>query len=191
MAIRPGGNGDVTASRVVWKRSRGGPYIPTGVVYRNRLFVLADSGRLTCFDAGDGREIWQTKFRGTFTASLIAADGRIYATSESGVVYVVAAADTFELLAQNEMDARCLATPAVADGDLLIRTEGELYCIAGQRDDHALVANSATGAPMSATGAASAPATSPADDPAAGPAALPQPLLPTTCQRARQQTCRG
>lgn len=134
MAIRPGGSGNVTGSHVVWRASRGGPYIPTGVVYRNRLYLIGDSGWLSCYDAGDGRQIWTARLRGAFSSSLVAADGRIYATSEQGVVYVVAAADSFELLAENPMHARCLATPAVVQGELLIRTEGELYCIAKNKD---------------------------------------------------------
>jgi len=129
LAIRPGGSGDVTTSRVVWKQHRGGPYIPTGVVYRNRLFLVRDSRELACYNAGSGRQIWTERLRGTFTASLVAADGRVYATSEQGIVYVLAAADTFQLLARNDLDERCLATPAIAGGELVIRTKKHLYCI--------------------------------------------------------------
>lgn len=132
MAIRPGGSGDVTETHVQWKRTRGGPYIPTGVAYRNRIFILGDGGRLTCYNGGNGEKIWDAKLRGPFTASLIAADGRLYAINEHGTVSVFAAADTFELLATNELGSRCLATPAVADGDLLIRTEDELFCFPGE-----------------------------------------------------------
>jgi len=132
MAIRPGGSGDVTDTHVVWKVHRGGPYIPSGVAYRNRLYLVQDAGRVTCYNAGSGELIWSKRLRGKFTASLVAADGRLYAINERGTVYVFAAADTFELLAQNEMDTRyCLATPAVADGELFIRTESHLYCIPG------------------------------------------------------------
>ena len=76
-----------------------------------------------------GQAIWKQRLRGPFTASLVAADGRIYATNERGTVYVFAAADSFELLAENEMKARCLATPAIAGGELFVRTETNLYCI--------------------------------------------------------------
>jgi outer membrane protein assembly factor BamB len=130
IALRPGGDGDVAGTHVVWKTTRGGPYIPSGVCYRNRLYVITDIGMLTCYDAGDGRQIWQSRLAGPFTSSLIAADGRIYATNERGTVFVVSAGDTFELLAQNEMHSPCLATPAVADGELLIRTKTDLYCMA-------------------------------------------------------------
>jgi outer membrane protein assembly factor BamB len=129
LAIRPGGTGDVTDSHVVWKASRGGPYIPSGLLYRNRLFVVRDARDLACYNAGDGQMIWKKRLRGTFTASLVAADGRIYATSEQGIVTVFAAADSLQLLAQNDLDERCLATPAIADGELFIRTRKHLYCI--------------------------------------------------------------
>lgn len=129
LAIRPGGSGDVTETNVVWRVRRGGPYIPSGVVYRNRLFIVRDARSLDCYNAGNGERIWTARLRGTFSASLIAADGRIYATNERGTVYVFAAADTFELLAQNEMEEPCLATPAIAGGELFLRTRNHLYCI--------------------------------------------------------------
>lgn len=128
-AIRPGGDGDVTDTRVVWKLNRGGPYIPSGVFYRNRLYLVRDATHLSCYDAGDGRQIWSTRLRGMFTASLVAADGKVYATSERGKVYVFAASDSYELLGKNEMGARCLATPAIAGGELFIRTRNHLYCV--------------------------------------------------------------
>jgi outer membrane protein assembly factor BamB len=129
-AIRPGGSGDVTESRVVWKARRGGPYIPSGLAYRNRLYLVRDNRDVTCYNAGDGQQIWTGRLGGTFTSSLVVAEGRIYATNERGTVYVFAAADSFELLAKNDMRERCLATPAIAGGELFIRTEGHLYCIA-------------------------------------------------------------
>lgn len=132
MAIRPGGSGDVTGSRVEWQTRRGGPYIPSGLCYRNRLYVLGDAGRITCYNAGSGESIWSHRFRGVFTASLVAADGRIYAIDERGTVYVVAAGDSFQLLAENDLDNGCLATPAIVGGDLLIRTETDLLLIPGQ-----------------------------------------------------------
>ncbi len=139
VAIRPGGSGDVTDTHVAWKLDRGGPYIPTGLVYRDRLYVVTDFGQLTCYRAGDGEVVWTKRLRGDFTASLVAADGRIYAASEQGTVYVFAAADQFELLAQDALKPGILATPAIASGELFIRTQGHLYCIAaGQQAAAAL-----------------------------------------------------
>ena len=129
MAIRPGGSGDVTETRVNWKAARGGPYIPSGLAYRNRLYLLSDGGVITCYNAGDGTTIWKRRLRGPFTASLVAADGRLYATSERGTVYVIAAGDVCQQLGQNELGDRCLATPAVVGKEIFIRTESYLYCM--------------------------------------------------------------
>jgi outer membrane protein assembly factor BamB len=129
MAIRPGGSGDVTDTRVVWKADRGGPYIPSGVLYRGRLYVARDLHEVACYNPGDGTTVWAERLRGNFTASLVAADGRVYAANERGTVYVFRAGDTFELLAENDLDERCLATPAIASGELFIRTRNHLYCI--------------------------------------------------------------
>ncbi len=128
-AVRPGGSGEVTATNVAWKQPRGGAYVPTGVAYRNRLYTIADGGVMTCFNLADGEQVWRDRLKGTFSASLVAGDGHIYAVNEYGVVYVVAAGDKFELLATNDMEERTLATPAIAAGDLFLRTETQLYCI--------------------------------------------------------------
>ena len=131
MAIRPGGSGDVTDTHVVWKADRGGPYIPSGVLYRGRLYVVRDLQGVACYNPGNGNTIWTERLRGLFTASLVAADGRVYAINERGTVYVFRPGDSFELLAENELDERCLATPAIASGELFIRTRNHLSCIPG------------------------------------------------------------
>lgn len=131
VAIRPGGHGDVSASCVTWRWPSGGPYVPTGIAYQDRLFIVGDSGRLTCHDLADGRPVWKQRLSGTFTASLVAGDGKIYATNERGEVYVFRAGDSFELLAANPLGERCLATPAIAHGELFLRTEKSLFCLAG------------------------------------------------------------
>jgi outer membrane protein assembly factor BamB len=133
LAIRPGGSGDVTETHVAWKLDRGGPYIPTGLCFGQRVYVLHDAGVLTCYDAATGDVVWRERLRGTFTASLVAADERIYAVDERGRIYVLAASDRLEILAENEMQERVLATPAIAGGELFLRTESRLYCIPGAK----------------------------------------------------------
>ena len=130
MAIRTGGSGDVTSSHVVWKHGRGGPYVPSGVSVDNRLYLIRDEGALDCYDVASGKRLWQERLRGSFTASLVAGDGKLYATSEQGRVYVIAVSEQFKLLATNRLDERCLATPAIAGGELFVRTQSRLYCIA-------------------------------------------------------------
>ncbi|RMF97182.1 MAG: hypothetical protein D6741_10370, partial [Planctomycetota bacterium] len=79
IAVEPGGEENVTGKRERWRLPRGGPYIPSGIVYRNRLYVVGDQKTLTCYNPGDGSTIWSARLGGTFTASLVAADGRVYA----------------------------------------------------------------------------------------------------------------
>ena len=107
MAIRPGGNGDVSSSHIVWKYSRGGEYVPTGLAQQNRLYLMADGGVISCLNLASGEEVWRDRLKGTFTASLISADGHLYATNEYGVVYVLAVGDKFQTLAENDMQGAC------------------------------------------------------------------------------------
>jgi outer membrane protein assembly factor BamB len=132
IAIKPGGNGDVTKTHVVWKHANGGAYVPTGVAYRNRLYTIVDGGVLACFNLGDGELIWRNRLRGNFTASLVAGAGQIYAADEYGTVYVVTAKDEYELLATNDMQERTIATPALVGGQIFLRTDTQLYCIGGE-----------------------------------------------------------
>lgn len=127
-ALRAPAKGQAIAAAMCWRLNRGGPYVPSAILYRNRLYVLADSGVVTCINPGDGGAIWKDRLKGTFTASLVAADGRLYAVSEHGVVHVFAAAERFELLASNSLAERCLATPAIAGDALYVRTARLLYC---------------------------------------------------------------
>ncbi len=126
-AVRPGGEGILDENHILWRRHRGGPYIPSPLLYRNRLYTIGDGGIVHCYNPGDGREIWRNRLRGQFTASPVATDGRIYAVSEQGTVYVFAAADSFELLAKNELGERSLATPAISGNDLFVRTKRTLF----------------------------------------------------------------
>jgi outer membrane protein assembly factor BamB len=158
LAIKPGGTGDVTQSNVVWKSTRGGPYVPTGVAYRNRLYVVNDGGVLACHNAGDGTRIWQQRLRGAFTSSLVAGDGLIYAINERGTVYVVAADDQYRLLAENDLDERMLATPAVSHGELLLRTETHLWCIAAKVAGAAQAQREESSTPSSIEATSPAPA---------------------------------
>jgi outer membrane protein assembly factor BamB len=132
MALRPGERAGPAEGRVVWRCPRGGPYIPSGVVYRQRLYVLTDPGILSCYNPGNGEELGRLRLRGPFSASLVAAAGRIYAVNERGTVYVISAGDAPQLLAQNPLGERALATPAIVAGDLLLRTQRRLYCFAGR-----------------------------------------------------------
>lgn len=131
MAIRPGGRGDITRSHVAWRYDRAAPYVPSPVVVGDFLYTVKDGGVMTCLNARTGALVWQQRLPagGSYYASLVAADGKIYATSEDGVVTVVSAKGVFEPLAANAMGERTMATPAIAGGRIYIRTDENLYAI--------------------------------------------------------------
>jgi outer membrane protein assembly factor BamB len=131
-AVRPGASGDLSLPKdktsggaIVWSTSKGGPYLPTPIVYGEHLYVCGNSGVLTCYEARTGKQVYRERLGGSggYTASPVAADGRLYFTSEEDGVRVVKAGPKFELLAENPLGEVCLATPAIADGMLFFRTQ--------------------------------------------------------------------
>ena len=136
-AIRPGARGDISlkdtethSEQIAWSRLRGGPYMPTPIVYGEYFYTCGNGGMVTCYEADTGVEIYKERLGGeSYTASPIAADGRIYFTSESGQVRVLKAGRKFELLAVNRMDDVCMATPAISGGMLLVRSQHFLYAL--------------------------------------------------------------
>ncbi len=139
-AIRPGARGDISAERgtessrwLAWSKDRYGTYIPTPIVYRGHLYTLANNGVLTCYEAETGEMVYRERVGegGSFSASPVASDSRLYIASETGTVYVVQAGPRFRLLAQNEMDEVCMATPAISGGMLIVRTLGHVYGVGG------------------------------------------------------------
>lgn len=131
LAIHPTGRGDITANSLRWKYQRSIPQLPTVLLYRNVLYMINDAGVLTTLDPATGAVLKQGRLRGVadrFFASPIAADGKIYFVSQSGIVTILKAGGQQEVLAINELDDECYATPAIADGRLFIRTRSTLYC---------------------------------------------------------------
>ena len=122
-----------------WLIYKGGNYMQTPLVYDERLYLCFDNGVMSCYDAESGKRRFKGRLgsgRSGFTPSIVLSDGRIYATSEEGAVHVVKAGTEFEELAENEMGASCMATPAISDGMLLVRTRDGLVAIAeGGRPD--------------------------------------------------------
>ena len=119
---------------IAWSKSRGGPYMPTPIVYGDYLYTCANNGVVTCYNAKTGERIYQKRLGGqgsgyAFTASPIAADGKLYFTSEDGEIYVVKAGPEYEVLAINKMNEVAMATPAISDGMIVIRTLEHVYGI--------------------------------------------------------------
>jgi outer membrane protein assembly factor BamB len=129
IALQPGGEGDVTETHLLWRTPRGGPHVPSPILYAGRIYTVNDTGIATCLDAVDGKLLWQARVRGKFSASPIESEGRLYCCSEEGKVYVLATGEKFEVLAENDLESPILASPAALDGRLYIRTAEELWCV--------------------------------------------------------------
>jgi FOG: WD40-like repeat len=132
-AFKAGGRGDITTSHRLWQFNNG-PDVPTPVTDGKYFYSINDRGIVYCLDAKTGKEIYGGKRikPGTYSASPVLADGKIYITSEDGVTTVLKAGPEFEILAENNMNEYTLSTIAVSDGQLFLRTDKYLYAI-GQR----------------------------------------------------------
>ncbi len=129
-AIDPkGAQGDVTDTHVKWTYKKGVPKSPSMIVVGDELYFVADNGIATCADARTGTVHWTERLGGDFSASPVAAEGQLYFQNETGVGYVVRAATKYELVATNNLDEATLASPAVADGNLYVRSESHLWKI--------------------------------------------------------------
>ena len=137
-AFRPGAAGDISLKSgeeknafLAWTSSKGSPYTPTPIIYGDLLYVIADNGVLSAYDAKTGTLIYQQRLPSTFSASPVAADGRLYLASEDGDVFVVKAGRQYELLSRNTMGQPLMATPALSQGMLIVRGENAVYALGG------------------------------------------------------------
>jgi outer membrane protein assembly factor BamB len=119
----------VTRTHLAWTLTRGAPFTPSPLLVGDDLYVVSDTGILTLVEAKTGRILGQHRLGGNYSASPVSADGRIYFQSEEGVTTVVAPGSQFRKLASNTLDGGMLASMAVADQSLFIRTERHLYRI--------------------------------------------------------------
>ena len=133
MAILPGGRGDVTSTHVAWQHDRGGPYVCSPLVYRGRLYVLNEMGIMNCYRATTGERLFRQRLSGKFTASAVIAAEHVLVTNEAGKTYVLAAADDFRLVSENQLEDGCLASPAISAGRLFLRTKHQLWCVRDER----------------------------------------------------------
>jgi len=129
MAVRPGGRGDIAASHVVWEVPTGAPYISSLVYDEGILYMASDVGAVTAIDAATGKRIWQQRVEGIFSASPVAGDGKIYFVSETGETIVLKAGRAPEVLARNDLGERLIASPAISNGQIFIRSDGQLFAI--------------------------------------------------------------
>jgi outer membrane protein assembly factor BamB len=134
MAVRLGGSGDMTDKSILWRYYKSLPNVPSPLLYKGVLYMMKEGGILTALDAATGAVLKQGRLNGAldfYYSSPVAADGKIYAASQTGQVSVVRAGGDWEHLKVNEMDGEVFATPVPLDGRLYLRTTGTLYCFGG------------------------------------------------------------
>jgi len=133
-AVRPDGSGNVTDSHVAWKVKRGMPAQPSFLLVDESLYLVNDRGVAHCIEARTGRIIWMKRLEGSYSASPIFADGRIYFFSRDATTTVIRPGKEYRELAVNELDEQLMASPAVAGKSLFIRTREHLYRIEERKE---------------------------------------------------------
>lgn len=127
LAVRVNGKGDVTSSHMQWKTARGTPLTPSPLLVGDEIYMVSDNGILSCLDAKTGKENWRQRVPGTYSASPVFADGRIYLLNESGETTVIAPGKEFKKLASNLMEGEFLASMGVSSGAFYLRSDKHLY----------------------------------------------------------------
>ncbi len=133
VAVRPGGRGDLTATNVVWRMQKFLPNVPSPLVYDGVLYIVKDGGILTSIDPATGVIRKQARLAGapgTYYSSPVGADGKVFLVSQEGKASVLSAGAEWEVLAVNDLDDECYATPAIVDDRIYLRTRSRLYCFA-------------------------------------------------------------
>jgi len=117
---------------MAWSTKRGGPYTPTPLIYGGLLYIVSNNGVLSAWRANTGERLYQQRVGngGSYSASIVAGDGKIILSSEDGDMAVVKAGPKYELLSQNPAGEVIMATPAISDGVIFVRTGGHVVAIA-------------------------------------------------------------
>ena len=129
LAIRLGGEGNVTDSHITWQTSRSGPKTPSMLLNGDLLYYVSDGGIVSCVKAKSGDPVWQDRVKGNVSSSPIIAGNKLYVGTEEGIVYVLKTGSVFQQLAANDFNERIFASPAVSGDSLIVRTESHLYRI--------------------------------------------------------------
>jgi outer membrane protein assembly factor BamB len=134
-AIRGGGKGDVSKSHVLWRLKNKAPdHLISPLLVGGRLLIIKGTGLASAFDIKKGVRLWDRERIGNASAHLaspVYGDGKIYVTGENGVIVVLDGGPSFKVVAKNDMKESCVATPAISNGRLFIRTRTTLYCVGG------------------------------------------------------------
>lgn len=128
-AVDPTGKGDVTDTHVKWMYEDEVPQIPTPVIVDGKMYMVHDRGMVTCLDPMTGKPIWKEKLKGNFNSSPIYAGGNIYFINIKGFCTIIKPGDTFQKVAENEIDETVKAVPAFVQDKMILRTDKNLYLI--------------------------------------------------------------
>jgi outer membrane protein assembly factor BamB len=130
LGIRPDGKGNVTRTHVLWHhQTTAASYVPSPIARGKYFFVVSDGGMASCYDAKTGKRQWITRLGRRHSASAVAAGDGLYFPDDDGTTWVVKAGPKFQRVSKNELGEACFASPAIARGQIFIRTVGHLYCI--------------------------------------------------------------
>ncbi|HSD46135.1 MAG TPA: PQQ-binding-like beta-propeller repeat protein [Pyrinomonadaceae bacterium] len=136
LAIKMGGEGDQTATAIRWRYQKPVPQVPSTLLYKGVLYMINDSGILLSFNPTTGEVLKQGRLHGAidkYFSSPVAADDKVFLIGQGGQVSVLKAAGDWQVLAVNELDDECFATPAIADGRIYIRTRSALYAFGKEK----------------------------------------------------------
>jgi outer membrane protein assembly factor BamB len=139
IALKPGGSGDVTESRRLWRQERFKSAIGSGVIYDGHLYTISQDGMAGCYDLKTGDKIWEERLKGpgakgSSWSSMLLAEGRIYVPNQSGDVFALRASPKFETLATNSVSEPTNASLATSNGDVFLRTDKGLWCFAKAKE---------------------------------------------------------
>jgi outer membrane protein assembly factor BamB len=129
VAVRPDGSGDVTKTHLDWTVPKGMPTRSSALFIDDLLYLVNDQGFAYCVEAKTGKVLKQERLGGNFTSSPVHADGRIYVSNQEGATYVIEPGRELKVLAVNELDTGCMASPAAVGKSLFVRTKTHLYCL--------------------------------------------------------------
>lgn len=129
LAIRPDGTGNVTDTHIVWRTTKNCSYVPSPIIAGDYFLVAADEGIASCYHAETGERLWVERMAPHYSASLVTAMGLVYFLADDGRMKIVKPGAEFELIAENELGEACYASPAISQGQLLVRGEQHLFAI--------------------------------------------------------------
>jgi outer membrane protein assembly factor BamB len=128
LGLKHDGQGRIGAEKIAWRSNKGVSYVPSPIAVGDYCFIVSDGGIASCFQAKTGKIEWQERLDGAHHASLVSAENHLYFLSDRGVTTVVEAGPEFRIIAKNALSEKCFASPAISNGDLLIRGEKHLFC---------------------------------------------------------------